>query len=216
MPVKRTKQQQRYTNAQRKRLLLEFRSSAMNDNQYCLSNGIPPTTWKRWRSKEELILHNKRHGRCPTMGGQGKKPLMPFQEELLGYMRDRRDKEKYLRAFHLMLWVKRNQRPWLEQYLLTKKNPANGYECLSRLLRRFCASHRFSHRVPCVNKVTQAVLDEVWIGYAVHFWAKYSEYDRSRIFNADETGVYFVRHATKQDVGRSWEVVQSGEEFETF
>ncbi|RLO00941.1 hypothetical protein DYB28_000766 [Aphanomyces astaci] len=180
-------QQRRYTNAERKALLKKFHASVLNDNQFSQQHAIPPGTWKGWRAKEAKILASRRHGRLTTLGGQGRKSLFPFKDDLLGYMRDRRTKEKYLRVFHLILWIKRNHRPWLLQYIESKKTFASGYESLGHLLRRFCRRHRFSHRVPCHNKVRQVVLDDVWAGYAVNFWTKYEAYDKSLIYNADET-----------------------------
>ncbi|RLO05646.1 hypothetical protein DYB28_007288 [Aphanomyces astaci] len=112
----------------------------------------------------------------------------PDDDDLLGYMPDRHTTEKYLPVFHLILWIKRNHRPWLRQYIETKKTFASGYESLGHLLHRFCKRHRFSHRVPCPNKVHQVVLDDVWAGLSVNFWTKYEAYDKSDIYNADETG----------------------------
>ncbi|RHY00240.1 hypothetical protein DYB36_004961 [Aphanomyces astaci] len=156
-------QQRRYTNAERKALLKKFHASVLNDNQFSQQHAIPP----------------------------GAEVIFPFKDDLVGYMRDRRTKEKYLRVFHLILWIKRNHRPWLLQYIESKKTFASGYESLGHLLRRFCRRHRFSHRVPCHNKVRQVVLDDVWAGYAVNFWTKYEAYDKSIIYNADETDAIF-------------------------
>ncbi|KAF0774880.1 hypothetical protein AaE_001420 [Aphanomyces astaci] len=91
----------------------------------------------------------------------------------------------------MMRWIRRNQHEWLTTYLNTKKNPSIGYDSLCCLLRRFCTRERLSQRVPCVNKVRQEVLDDVWLGYAAHFWSKYHDVPRSQILNTDETGVFF-------------------------
>ncbi|RHZ08206.1 hypothetical protein DYB31_006376 [Aphanomyces astaci] len=61
-------------------------------------------------------------------GRPGAEVIFPFKDDLVGYMRDRRTKEKYLRVFHLILWIKRNHRPWLLQYIESKKTFASGYE----------------------------------------------------------------------------------------
>ncbi|RLO09329.1 hypothetical protein DYB28_003733 [Aphanomyces astaci] len=187
---------------------MKFHASVLNDNQFSQQHAIPPGTWKGWRAKEAKILASRRHGRLATLGGQGRKSLFPFKDDLLGYIRDRRTKEKYLRVFHLILWIKRNHRSWLLQYIESKKTFASGYESLGHLLRRFCKRHRFSHRVPCHNKVRQVVLDDVWAGYAVNFWTKYEAYDKSLIYNADETGVYFDMPPGKTlaEVGKSSKV----------
>ncbi|RHY85853.1 hypothetical protein DYB37_013855 [Aphanomyces astaci] len=69
------------------------------------------------------------------MGGQGRKSLFPFKDDLLEYMRGQRAKEMYLRLLHLILWIKRNHQPWLLQYIEAKKSFASGYESLGHLLR---------------------------------------------------------------------------------
>ncbi|ETV64620.1 hypothetical protein H257_18505 [Aphanomyces astaci] len=73
------------------------------------------------------------------MGGQGPKSLFPFKDDLLEYLRGRRAKKKYLR------------------YIEAKKS----YESFGHLLRHVCKRHRFSHRIPCANKVHRFVLDNV-------------------------------------------------------
>ncbi|CAK4767116.1 unnamed protein product, partial [Aphanomyces euteiches] len=77
---------------------------------------------------------------------------MPFEAELLEYMRARRAEERYLRIFHLMNWVKKNQHEWLTSYVDSKTSQEKAYDSLRRLLCRFCERYRFTQRVPCVNK----------------------------------------------------------------
>ncbi|RHY24825.1 hypothetical protein DYB32_008675 [Aphanomyces invadans] len=91
----------------------------------------------------------------------------------------------------MMQWVKRNHKDWLITYLASKKSEAVAFNSFRSLLLRFAQRHRFRHRVPCVNKVTQSVFDEVWLGYAASLWDKYAEYDRSQIYNVDETAVFY-------------------------
>ncbi|KAG9416950.1 F-box/LRR-repeat protein 7 [Aphanomyces cochlioides] len=135
------------------------------------------------------------------MGGQGHKELIPFAEELLAYMREKRAKEQYFRVFHMMHWIKRNQKPWLDQYVATKKDHITA----------FAERHKFNQGTPCVSKVNHIVLEEVWLGYAAHFWSKYHMYPKSQILNADETGVYFDMPPGKTlaEVGKSSKVDKS-------
>ncbi|RHY43303.1 hypothetical protein DYB34_011747 [Aphanomyces astaci] len=186
------RKQNRYSNGQRKQLLSEFRaSSATSERQFCREKKIPRATWQDWRSREPRIMASKRHSRHATMGGQGHREILPFKEELLAYMRAKRGAEEHLRVFHLMRWVNSNQKAWLVQYLGSKLNEAVAYQSFRSLMLRFAARHRFRHRVPSVSKVTQKVLDDVWLGNAVHFWSTYGHYPRSQILNVDETGVFF-------------------------
>ncbi|RQM29915.1 hypothetical protein B5M09_012338, partial [Aphanomyces astaci] len=182
------RKQNRYSNGQRKQLLSEFRaSSATNERQFCREKKIPRATWQDWRSREPRIMASKRHSRHATMGGQGHREILPFKEELLAYMCAKRGAEEHLRVFHLMRWVNSNQKAWLVQYLGSKLNEAVAYQSFRSLMLRFAARHR----VPSVSKVTQKVLDDVWLGNAVHVWSTYGHYPRSKILNVDETGVFF-------------------------
>ncbi|RHY44833.1 hypothetical protein DYB30_009787 [Aphanomyces astaci] len=85
-----TMQQRRYMNAERKALLQEFHASVINDYQFSKQHAIPPATWKGLRANEAKILAIRRHGRLATIGGQGRKSLFPFKDDLLEYMRGRR------------------------------------------------------------------------------------------------------------------------------
>ncbi|RHY47540.1 hypothetical protein DYB34_004216 [Aphanomyces astaci] len=184
--------QTRYTNGQRKQLLARFRASnGTSERQFCRDNKISRGTWQDWRSRESAIMASKRHSRHATLGGQGRRELLPFKDDLLAYMRAKRDSEEHLRVFHLMRWVNTNHKEWLLQYLASKKNEAVAYQSFRSLMHRFADRHRFRHRVPCASKVSQKVLDDVWMGNAFHFWSTYGHYPRSQILNVDETGVYF-------------------------
>ncbi|RHY20095.1 hypothetical protein DYB36_010837 [Aphanomyces astaci] len=188
----RKRHQLRYTNGQRKALLQEFHeANETSERKLCRYKHLAYSTWQGWRLKEDKIMSNKRHNRLATLGGQGHTTLIPFKDELLAYMRDRRGTERYVRAFHLMQWVKRNKREWLTVYLLTKKNEAVAYKSFRCLLLRFAYRNRFRHRIPCISKATQHVLDEVWLGYAATVWNKCGHYDKKHIVNVDETSVYF-------------------------
>ncbi|ETV84994.1 hypothetical protein H257_02887 [Aphanomyces astaci] len=190
----RKRNQNSYKNEERKFFLNKFKAThGVSERQFCRDNKLAFSTWQGWRTNEAKILASKRHGRLATLGGQGLRELIPFKNELLAFMRDRRGTERYVRVFHLMRWVKRHHRPWLVDYLSTKKNDAVGYNSFRTLLLRFSYRHRFRHRVPCKSKLSQQVLDDVWLGYAASFWNKYSEYDKSQILNVDETALLFVR-----------------------
>ncbi|KAH9123664.1 hypothetical protein AeMF1_005418 [Aphanomyces euteiches] len=207
----------RYSNRERKDLLLEFHAThGTSDEEFRSTKGIPRSPGRTWRAKQDKILQTKQNGKKATLGGQGRKPLMPFEAELLEYMRARRAEERYLRIFHLMNWVKKNQHEWLTSYVDSKTSQEKAYDSLRRLLCRFCERYRFTQRVPCVNKVLQSVLEEVWLGYAAHFWSKYSDYPPSRILNADETGVYFDMPPGKTyaEIGQSSKVDKSSKQSE--
>ncbi|RQM29817.1 hypothetical protein B5M09_008216 [Aphanomyces astaci] len=74
------------------------------------------------------------------------------------------------RSHHMMQLVKRNLKEWLVAYLQSKKNDAVAFNIFRSLLSQFAQRHRFLHCTPCVNKVTQTVLDKAWLGYAESFW----------------------------------------------
>ncbi|RQM31092.1 hypothetical protein B5M09_013556, partial [Aphanomyces astaci] len=117
----------------------------------------------RLAQKEQQITSSKRHSRKATLGGQGRKRMIPFAADLLYYMRERRSNNKYVRVFHLMQWIRRHKNDWLVAYIAAKKSEEVGFESLRCLLLRFCARNRFTHRKPCVSKLSKVVLDSVWI-----------------------------------------------------
>ncbi|RHZ22754.1 hypothetical protein DYB37_008379 [Aphanomyces astaci] len=161
------RQQQRYTNRDRKALLARFHAyGCVNEKQISRVNNVKYQTWQGWRKMEQQITSSKRHSRKATLGGQGRKPMIPFAADLL-----------YTCASAVPT--------------TTKKSEEVGFESLRCLLLRFCARNRFTHRKPCVSKLSQVVLDSVWLGYAAHFHSKYADYPKSTILNADETGLYF-------------------------
>ncbi|RHZ00546.1 hypothetical protein DYB35_012105 [Aphanomyces astaci] len=175
-----------------KALLVKFHASNVtSERQFCRENNIKPSTWGAWQAREDKIMTSKRHSRLATIGGQGQKQLIPFGPALLEFMRSRRNDERYVRVFHMMTWVKKNHHAWLVEYLSTKKNESVGFQSFRCLLLRFAERHRFHHRTPCASKLTQKVLDDVWLGYAASFWDRYGHYDHSNIINVDETAVYF-------------------------
>ncbi|RHY58785.1 hypothetical protein DYB30_004537 [Aphanomyces astaci] len=168
--------QTRYTNGQRKQLLARFRASnGTSERQFCRDNKISRGTRQDWRSRESAIMASKRHSRHATLGGQGRRQLLPFKDDLLAYMRAKRDSEEHLRVFHLMRWVNTNHKEWLVQYPASKKNEAVAYQSFRSLMHRFADRNRFRHHM----------------GNAFHFWSTYGHYPRSQILNVDETGVYF-------------------------
>ncbi|KAF0712223.1 hypothetical protein AaE_012083, partial [Aphanomyces astaci] len=73
------------------------------------------------------------------MGGQGHKSMIPFKGDIIAYMSERRDNNKFVRVFHLMQWIRRNQKPWLVSYIEAKKSHS-GYESLRCMLLRFSQS----------------------------------------------------------------------------
>ncbi|KAH9143448.1 hypothetical protein AeRB84_012553 [Aphanomyces euteiches] len=140
----------RYTNREHKTLLLEFHETPYaSDLNFCQVKGIPRSTWRTWRAKETKIIQPRRDGGHPTLGGQGKKTIIPFQDDLFTFTRAWREEERYLRDYHMMNWIKRNQKPWLEQYIQAKKSEATAYDSLGRLLRRLFERHRYTQRMKC-------------------------------------------------------------------
>ncbi|RHY20308.1 hypothetical protein DYB36_010159 [Aphanomyces astaci] len=102
----RKRNQNRYKNEERKFFLNKFKAThGVSERQFCRDNKLAFSTWQGWRTNEAKILASKRHGRLATLGGQGLRELIPFKNELLAFMRDRRGTERYVRVFHLMRWV---------------------------------------------------------------------------------------------------------------
>ncbi|RQM31155.1 hypothetical protein B5M09_013602, partial [Aphanomyces astaci] len=75
--------------------------------------------------------------------------MIPNADGLEAFMHKRRDAELALTCTHLVNYLKRNHKPWLEQYLSDHRS---GYKSLLKLLQQFCARHGFTCQKPVSSK----------------------------------------------------------------
>ncbi|CAK4715887.1 unnamed protein product, partial [Aphanomyces euteiches] len=84
----------------------------------------------------------------------------------------------------LLVFLKRTQHKWLEQYLAREKAGC-GYDNLLSVLQDFCTRNGYSYQQACPAKRTISDL------VAELFHKKYGMYTPDRVFNVDETAIQF-------------------------
>ncbi|RHY98005.1 hypothetical protein DYB37_004741 [Aphanomyces astaci] len=141
--------------------------------------------------REDAILNKKVNGKKATLGGQGRHESIPFASDMAAFMKDVCDQEHILTHTHLISFMKLHHMEWLEEYLAAKTNDDRAYHSLMRLCQRFSLRYRYSQRVPCVSRLTQAVLMETRDNFAAAFWDKFRDTAAEDIINVDETSVYY-------------------------
>ncbi|RQM20160.1 hypothetical protein B5M09_010821 [Aphanomyces astaci] len=90
----------------------------------------------------------------------------------------------------MITWMKRNQRPWLLNYLMTMKS-GSGYNSILQLLHRFCQRHGFPRQRSGKCKKSQGDLAEIRDDFSLDFHRSYSAYKKECTNNVDETGFYY-------------------------
>ncbi|RQM20155.1 hypothetical protein B5M09_012093 [Aphanomyces astaci] len=117
----------------------------------------------------------------------GRYEVFPDPPGLIEFINRVRDNERALTTTHLILWIKANQREWLNNYLATKQE-STSYDSLLRLLQHFCDRHGFSRQRPTKNKVKQADLAEVQSDFAAEFHREYIAYGKECVYNSHVSG----------------------------
>ncbi|RHY02537.1 hypothetical protein DYB36_008393 [Aphanomyces astaci] len=145
----------------------------MSDYKVSVALDVPRRTLRNWMSHKHEILAYE---------------VFPEPPGLIEFINHVRDNERALTTTHLILWIKANQREWLNNYLATKQQ-STSYDSILRL--RFCHRHGFSHQRPAKNKVKQADLAEAQSDFAAEFYREYIAYDKECVYNVDETGIYY-------------------------
>ncbi|RHZ28872.1 hypothetical protein DYB37_006877 [Aphanomyces astaci] len=74
---------------------------------------------------------------------------------LKNYMHMLREAERAVTCTHLVNFLKRHERPWLNEYLANKNC---GYQAFLKLLQRFCTKHDFTREKPSKAKKSQEEL----------------------------------------------------------
>ncbi|RHY14123.1 hypothetical protein DYB32_010874 [Aphanomyces invadans] len=187
----------RYTMAQRRQFLTDFDQSSMSSKEYARSNNIDWGTWRGWLKRKESIMTTKRNAKRSSLGGQGRKEMIPFASELLDFMNQVRDGEHHLTHTHMVTFMKTHHMDWFQDYVASKKSDDHAYCSLLKLCQRFSQRHRFSQRVPCVTKEPQVDLAEKKATFAAAFWDKFASTAAEDIVNVDETSVYYDMPPTK-------------------
>ncbi|RLO09314.1 hypothetical protein DYB28_005670 [Aphanomyces astaci] len=123
---------------------------------------------RNWMSQRHEILAYDGNLKNIKLEPAGIYDAFPEPPGLIEFINHVRDNERALTTTHLIMWIKANQREWLNDYLATKQ-PS----------------------VPPKNKVKQADLAEVQSDFAAVFHREYIAYGKECVYNADETGIYY-------------------------
>ncbi|RHZ18756.1 hypothetical protein DYB37_010528 [Aphanomyces astaci] len=150
--------------------------------------GIPKSNLARWKKQSSDILHFEGTMKRFHLHGAGRPVMIPNADGLEAFMHKRRDAELALTCTHLVNYLKRNHKPWLEQYLSDRQS---GYKSLLKLLQQFCAHHGFTRQKPAKSKQTQEQLEKVRQEFAQDFNVAFSGFSPSVIINVDETGMRY-------------------------
>ncbi|RHZ24510.1 hypothetical protein DYB37_012295, partial [Aphanomyces astaci] len=143
----------------------------MSDYKVSAALDVSRRTLRNWMSQRHEILAYDGNLKNIKLEPGGRYEVFPDPPGLIEFINHVRDNERALTTTHLILWIKANQRKWLNNYLATKKQ-STSYDFLFRLLQRFCYRHGFSRQRPTKNKVKQADLAEC-------------------VYNVDETCIYY-------------------------
>ncbi|RLO06125.1 hypothetical protein DYB28_007289 [Aphanomyces astaci] len=123
-----------------------------------------------------------------NLSGAGRPEEIPDTAALVAYMHKLREAERAVTCTHLVNFLKRHHRPWLDVYLATKKA---GYPSLLRLLQRCCHRHGFTRQKAVKSKKTQADLEAIRAEFAADYHKAFDGFSPDTVINVDETGMTY-------------------------
>ncbi|RLO08543.1 hypothetical protein DYB28_007435 [Aphanomyces astaci] len=134
-------------------MVVKMQSASTRDLE--AANGIPKSNPSRWKNQTAELLQFNGPQRRYNLDGAGGPTEIPNTTALETYMHMLRDAERAVTCTHLVNFLKRHERPWLDDYLANKNC---GYQALLKLLQRFCAKHDFTRQKPTKAKTSQEEL----------------------------------------------------------
>ncbi|ETV71432.1 hypothetical protein H257_13315 [Aphanomyces astaci] len=162
----------------------------MSDYKVSVALDVPRRTLRNWISHKHEILAYDGNLKNIKLEPGGRYEVFPDPPGPIEFINHVRDNECALMTTHLILWMKANQREWLNNCLATKQQ-STSYDAFLRLLQRFCHRHGFSRQRPTKNKVKQADLAEVQSDFAAEFHREYIAYGNECVYNVDEADIYY-------------------------
>ncbi|RHZ15673.1 hypothetical protein DYB37_012412 [Aphanomyces astaci] len=149
---------------------------------------IPKSNLSRWKRQTQSHVNFEGNKKRFHLDGAGRSTELPCSDALEEFMIKLRDAERAVTCTHLVNYLKRNQKDWLDEYLAVK---TCGYKSLLQLLQRFCARHGFSRQKPAKAKRSQAELDLTRSTFAREFQKAFDGFSPDVIINVDETGMQY-------------------------
>ncbi|ETV94743.1 hypothetical protein H310_11705 [Aphanomyces invadans] len=144
-------------------MIVKMQAASIRD--IAADTGIPKSNFSRWKKQSNEILHFEGTMKRFHLHCAGRPVMIPNADGLETFMHKRRDAELALTCTHLVNYLKRNHKLWLEQYL----------------------SH---HRSSEVQADTRTVGEDSQ-KFAQDFNVAFSGFDPSLIINVDETGMTY-------------------------
>ncbi|RHY26676.1 hypothetical protein DYB25_013829 [Aphanomyces astaci] len=144
MPARRY--QLSYSIDRKRELIARFDNFGLSGRKFRAMYEIPRNTWKSWKKQRAKFMTTRRNAKHKTLGGQGAKIIIPFQHDLLTFMKDVRRDEHILTSMHMINFMKTHYYDWLTAYMSDKVDP---YKSILRLCQSFTHQHRFYEASKC-------------------------------------------------------------------
>ncbi|CAK4075776.1 unnamed protein product, partial [Aphanomyces euteiches] len=142
---------------------------------------VDPSTVRKWAFKQAKYIEvpNKKSKNLP---GAGRHEALPGPQALVDYITERRSRERAVTSIHVINFMKRTQRAWLNSYMATHDTD-KAYNNLMRMIQRFCDRHGFSKQKPHKMKRNQEELEELRDEFAEDFHRRYAAYGSDDVYN---------------------------------
>ncbi|RHY84861.1 hypothetical protein DYB37_007164 [Aphanomyces astaci] len=180
------KPRRRYTQAVKRATLSVLQSASTRDVE--AATGIPKSNLARWAKLATKLLAFDGTAKQFNLDGAGRPEEIPDTAALEAFMHKFRDAERAVTCTHLINYLKRYHRKWLDGYLANKNC---GYHSLLNLLQRFCHRHGFSRQKPTNSNKTQEDLAAIRTTFAADYHKAFVGFSGDSIINVDETGMTY-------------------------
>ncbi|RHZ18810.1 hypothetical protein DYB31_014216, partial [Aphanomyces astaci] len=101
----------------------------LSDYKVAALLNVAHRTLRNWQKQRNELLAYKGNKKHLKVRPGGRPEQFPDPPGLVQYINDLRDAERALTTMHIIIWIKRNQRTWLLDYLSTKA-AGSGYKSL--------------------------------------------------------------------------------------
>jgi hypothetical protein len=161
-----------------------------NPRDLAKSTGLPHANLQRWKAMSSKHLAFPGNKKRKNLSGAGRPEAMPDSEALVQFMEKMRDEERALTCTHMIMYLKKHHRSWLDEYL-GDDDGDRAYKSLLRLLERFCHRHGFTRQRPTKSKISQEDLVQIRTTFAAEFHKAFDGFDSHNVLNVDETAMYY-------------------------
>ncbi|RHY34415.1 hypothetical protein DYB25_014065, partial [Aphanomyces astaci] len=164
------KPRQRYTHAVKLAVVVQMHTTSIRDLE--AATGIPKSCFARWMQQATQLLLADGPLKRYNLSCAGRPEEVPDTAALVAYMHKLRDAERAVTCTHLVNFLKRHHRPWLDVYLTTKKA---GYPSL----------------LAPKSKKTQDDLEAIRAEFSADYHKAFDGFSPDTVINVDETGMTY-------------------------